>query len=300
MTELGRLFTAMVTPFDERGQVDYSQARRLASALLESGSDGLVVTGTTGESPTLTREEKIRLWAEVKAEVGNKGAVVAGSGNYCTAESIELTKEAEKVGADGILLVVPYYNKPPQEGLYAHFEAIAKETSLPCIIYNVPSRTVTDIKAETVVKLSQIDNIVGIKEASANFDQITKIISSARRGFKVWSGNDGDTLAILAMGGYGVVSVISHLVGLQIREMIQKFLKGDHAEAATIHRHLLPLVNSMFSVTSPIPLKYAMRMVGFDVGPTRLPLLGPDAASGAKILESLKKFRIDLPVPARR
>jgi len=300
MTELGRLFTAMVTPFDERGQVDYSQARRLASALLESGSDGLVVTGTTGESPTLTREEKIRLWAEVKAEVGNKGAVVAGSGNYCTAESIEMTKEAEKVGADGILLVVPYYNKPPQEGLYAHFEAIAKETSLPCIIYNVPSRTVTDIKAETVVKLSQIDNIVGIKEASANFDQITKIISSARRGFKVWSGNDGDTLAILAMGGYGVVSVISHLVGLQIREMIQKFLKGDHAEAATIHRHLLPLVNSMFSVTSPIPLKYAMRMVGFDVGPTRLPLLGPDAASGAKILESLKKFRIDLPVPARR
>ncbi|MEE9247605.1 MAG: 4-hydroxy-tetrahydrodipicolinate synthase [Dehalococcoidia bacterium] len=299
MAEPGRLLTAMVTPFDDGGQVDYAQARRLASALLDSGSDGLVVTGTTGESPTLTSEEKVRLWSEVKDEVKGRGTVIAGSGSYCTAESVELTKEAEKLGVDGALLVVPYYNKPPQEGLYQHFEYIAGNTTLPCIIYNVPSRTVTNIKADTVVRLSQIDNIVGIKEASGDFDQIARIISGAREGFKVWSGNDGDTLPILALGGYGVVSVLSHLVGVQIKEMIQRYVDGDQMEAARIHRHLLPLVNSMFVVANPIPLKYAMRVSGFDVGGTRLPLVEPDEATAATILETLKRHRIDLPVPAR-
>ncbi|MEE9199294.1 MAG: 4-hydroxy-tetrahydrodipicolinate synthase [Dehalococcoidia bacterium] len=300
MTELGRLLTAMVTPFDERGEVDYQQAKRLASALLDSGSDGVVVSGTTGESPTLTTEEKLRLWAEVKAELGDRGTVVAGAGTYSTAESMDMVQEAEKLGVDAIMLVVPYYNKPPQEGLYEHFKVIAGTTSLPCIIYNVPSRTVTDITDETVIKLSQIDNIVGIKEASGNFNQITKIISGAGEGFRVWSGNDGDTLPILALGGYGIISVASHLVGAQIKEMIHKFVEGDHAAAARIHSHLLPLVNTLFKITSPIPLKYAMKMVGFDVGRTRLPLNEPDEGTQAAVLGALKKYRIDLPVPSPR
>ena len=299
MVEIGRLLTAMVTPFDKSGEVDYDAAKRLASALIDSGSDGLVVTGTTGESPTLTSEEKIRLWAEVKAEIGDRGSVIAGSGSYCTAESVELTREAERVGADGALLVVPYYNKPPQEGLYEHFAYIARSTSLPCIIYNVPSRTVTNIQADTVVKLSKIENIVGIKEASADFDQITKIISGTGHDFKVWSGNDGDTLPIMALGGYGVVSVLSHLVGVQIKEMIDSFVGGANEEAAEIHGRLLPLVNSMFVVSNPIPLKYAMRMIGFDVGGTRLPLIGPDEATGAKIMAEVGKHTMDLPIPAK-
>ena len=298
MVEIGRLLTAMVTPFDKSGAVDYGAAKRLASALIDSGSDGLVVTGTTGESPTLTSEEKVRLWAEVKAEVGERGSVIAGSGSYCTAESVELTREAEKVGADGVLLVVPYYNKPPQDGLYEHFAYIAGSTSLPCIIYNVPSRTVTNIQANTVVKLSAIENIVGIKEASADFDQITKIISGAGPGFKVWSGNDGDTLPILALGGYGVVSVLSHLVGVQIKRMIESFVRGENDEAAAIHGRLLPLVNSMFVVANPIPLKYAMGQIGFDVGSTRLPLLGPDETTAAKIMAEVGRHAMDLPIPA--
>lgn len=298
MVEIGRLLTAMVTPFDKSGEVDHDAAKRLASALVDSGSDGLVVTGTTGESPTLTSEEKTRLWAEVKAEVGDRASVIAGSGSYCTAESAELTKEAENLGVDGALLVVPYYNKPPQDGLYEHFAYIAGNTSLPCIIYNVPSRTVTNIQASTVVRLSEIDNIVGIKEASADFDQISKIISGSGPDFKIWSGNDGDTLPILSLGGYGVVSVLSHLVGIQIKQMINSYISGSNAQAAEIHRRLLPLVNSMFVVSNPIPLKYAMGRIGFDVGSTRLPLLGPDADTAQKVMAEVARHKIDLPIPA--
>lgn len=298
MVEIGRLLTAMVTPFDESGEVDYDTARRLASALVDSGSDGLVVTGTTGESPTLTSEEKIKLWAEVEAEVGDRASVIAGSGSYCTAESAELTREAEKLGVDGALLVVPYYNKPPQDGLYEHFAYIAGSTSLPCIIYNVPSRTVTNIQAGTVVRLSEIGNIIGIKEASADFDQISKIISGAGPDFKVWSGNDGDTLPILSLGGYGVVSVLSHLVGNQIKQMIDCYVSGNNDEAAAIHRRLLPLVNSMFVVANPIPLKYAMGRIGFGVGGTRLPLLGPDDATAEKVMAEVARHKMDLPIPA--
>lgn len=298
MMEIGRLLTAMVTPFDESGEVDYITAKRLATALVDSGSDGLVVTGTTGEAPTLKREEKMRLWEEVKAEVGDRASVIAGSGSYCTAESAELTREAEKSGVDGALLVAPYYNKPPQDGLYEHFAYIAGATSLPCIIYNVPSRTVTNIEASTVIKLSSIDNIVGIKEASADFDQISKIISGASPDFKIWSGNDGDTLPILSLGGYGVVSVLSHLVGLQINRMIESYVSGRNEEASDIHRRLLPLVNSMFVVSNPIPLKYAMGGIGFDVGGTRLPLLGPDDATAEKIMAEVARHKMDLPIPA--
>jgi len=296
MKELGRLLTAMVTPFDDRGEVDYGQAKKLALALLNSGSDGLVVVGTTGESPTLVREEELRLFTEVKSAVGERGAVVAGTGSNSTAEAMEATKEAERTGVDACLLVVPYYNKPTQEGLYQHFATIAGSTSLPCILYNVPSRTVTSLSAETVIKLSHIDNIIGVKEASGNLDQVSRIISGAREGFLVWSGNDGDTLPILTLGGYGVISVASHLVGNQIREMIDSFVRGEVGEAASIHRRLLPLVNTLFIVSNPIPVKYALNHLGFRVGKPRLPLTQPDDKSAALIKETLKNYKIDLPV----
>jgi len=299
MKKFGRLLTAMVTPFDAKGKVDYAQAKKLAKALLDSGSDGLVVSGTTGECPTLTSEEKLRLFTEIKSAVGNRGTIIAGTGNYSTAESIELTKEAEKTGVDGCLLVVPYYNRPTQDGLYEHFKAIAEVTSLPCIMYNVPSRTVTSLAAETCIKLSQIDNIVGVKEASANLEQIAKIIQGAKKGFLVYSGNDGDTFPILCLGGYGVISVISHLVGLQFKQMIDDYIQGKIDKAAATHRNLLPFVNAMFVVANPIPVKYALNHVGFSVGKPRLPLTEPDEKSKAVIEQTLKNYRIDLPVAAK-
>jgi len=299
MAELGRLLTAMVTPFDPEGNVDYDQAKRLAIALSDSGSDGLVVSGTTGESPTLSREEKLKLFAEVKEAVGGRGTVIAGTGNYCTKDSIELTRAAESVGVDAILLVVPCYNKPTQEGLFQHFKAIVTATSLPCILYNVPSRTVVNLAPETVIKLSDIDNIVGIKEASANLEQVAKIIDGTNKDFLVYSGNDSDTLPILALGGCGVISVISHLVGLQVKEMMEKFLSGKADEAATIHRRLLPLVDAMFVVSSPSPTKYALNRLGFRVGKPRLPLVETDEKSSVFIDATLANYKIDLPIEAR-
>jgi len=295
MKTIERLITAMVTPFTEAGEVDYKQAKKLALALLNSGSEGVLVVGTTGESPTLTHEEELRLFSEVKSAVG-KGTVIAGTGSNSTAEAMEATKGAEKIGVDACLLVVPYYNKPTQDGLYQHFKAIAQSTSLPCILYNVPSRTVTSLSADTVIKLSQIDNIIGIKEASGNLDAVAKIISQTKKDFLVWSGNDGDTLPILALGGYGVISVASHLVGNQIREMIYSFINGKTGEAADIHRRLMPLVNAMFIVSNPIPVKYALNHVGFNVGKPRLPLTEPDEKSAAIIRDTLKNYKIDLKV----
>ena len=297
MKKLGRLLTAMVTPFNEKGEVDYEQAKKLALALLNSGSDGVVVVGTTGESPTLIRQEELRLFSEVKSAVGERGAVIAGTGSNSTAEAIEATKEAERIGVDACLLVVPYYNKPTQEGLYQHFKAIAQGTNLPCILYNVPSRTVTNLSAETVIKLSQIDNIIGVKEASGNLGQISRIISNTREDFLIWSGNDSDTLPILALGGYGVISVASHLVGNQIREMIDSFTSGKTDRAAEIHRHLLPLVDALFIVSNPIPVKYAVNYAGFNVGKPRLPLTGPDEKTAAFIKATLKDYKIDLSLP---
>jgi 4-hydroxy-tetrahydrodipicolinate synthase len=294
---LGRLLTAMVTPFDSQGKVDYQQAKRLALSLLDSGSDGVVVSGTTGESPTLSKEEKLRLFAEIKSAVADRGAVVAGTGNYDTKESQELTKEAEKTGVDACLLVVPYYNRPTQQGLWEHFKAIAKSTALPCILYNVPSRTVTNLAADTVIRLSQIDNIVGVKEASGNLGQVAEIIQGTRGDFLVYSGNDSDTYPILALGGYGVISVASHLVGIQIKDMMGKFISGEAREAAEIHRYLLPLVNALFVVSNPMPVKWALNYVGFPVGKPRLPLIEPDEKSANLIQATLKNYKIDLPIP---
>ena len=296
MKKLGRLLTAMVTPFDEAGKVDYEQAKKLALALLNSGSEGVVVVGTTGESPTLIREEELRLFTEIKSAVGERGAVIAGTGSNSTAEALATTKEAERIGVDACLLVVPYYNKPTQDGLYQHFKIVAESTSLPCILYNVPSRTVANLSADTVIKLSYIDNIIGIKEASGNLEQISRIISNTRDDFLVWSGNDSDTLPILALGGYGVVSVASNLVGNQIRGMIDSFTNGQIAEAASMHRRLLPLINALFIVGNPMPVKYALNYIGFNVGKPRLPLTEPDEKTAAFIRDTLKNYHIDLPV----
>ena len=294
MRDPGRLLTAMVTPFDERGEVDYERAKRLAVALLDSGSDGVVVVGTTGESPTLVREEEIRLFAEVKAAVGDRGTVIAGTGSNSTAEAVAATKEAEQTGVDACLIVVPYYNKPTPEGMYQHFKTVAESTSLPCILYNVPARTVVSLSAQTVVRLSEIDNIVGVKEASGNLDQVAQIIEQTGDGFVTYSGNDSDTLPILSIGGYGVISVASHLVGRQMQEMIRDAVEGRMDNAARIHRSLLPLFNAMGIVPNPMPIKYALNYLGFGVGGLRLPLVWPDSESAATIERVLSSTRIDL------
>jgi 4-hydroxy-tetrahydrodipicolinate synthase len=297
MRELGRLITAMVTPFGKNGEVDYDQAKKLALALVKSGSEGLVLAGTTGESPTLLhKEEELKLFAEVKKAVGKKCSIIANTGSNSTAEAIESTQDAEKIGVDACLLVVPYYNKPSQEGLYQHFKAIAESTKLPCILYNVPSRTITSLSAETTIRLSKIPNIIGTKEACGNMDQISKIIKEAKPDFKVWSGNDGDTLPMLALGSYGVISVTSHLAGKQMSDMIYSFVKGDTKKAAELHMQLLPLFTSLFLVSNPQPVKYALNKIGFNVGKPRLPLIEPDAATCKLIDEALKQSKIDLPV----
>ena len=296
-SKLGRLLTAMVTPFNSHGEVDYQQAKKLALALLDSGSDGVVVSGTTGESPTLSREEKLRLFAETKSAVADRGVVIAGTGNNDTKESQQVTREAEKIGVDACLLVVPYYNRPTQQGLWEHFRNIAQSTTLPCIIYNVPSRTVTNLTADTLIKLGQIDNIVGVKEASGDLGQISAIIQGTREDFLVYSGNDSDTFPMLALGGYGVVSVASHLVGIQIKDMMERFLNSEVREAAKIHRHLLPLIDALFIVSNPVPLKWTLNYLGFPVGKPRLPLVEPDERTANLIQTTLKSYKIDLPIP---
>lgn len=293
----GRVLTAMVTPFDSDGNVNYEQAAKLAQALIDSGTEGLVVTGTTGEGPTLTAEEKLRLY-ETTLEVANRNGahIIAGTTTYNTAESIELSQEAEKLGAHGILMTVPYYNKPPQDSLYRHFVAIAESVGIPGILYNVPARTSLNMTAATTARLSHVDNIAGVKEASADLGQIAQIIETANDGFTVWSGNDADTLPVLAVGGYGVVSVAAHVVGRQISRKIYAFLDGAREESATIHRGFLPLIDALFVVANPIPVKHMLNTVGMDVGSPRLPLTEADDATRAHIEDVLSQYDVDLPV----
>jgi len=295
--EIGRLLTAMITPFDGEGKVDYDQAQRLARALLDSGSDGLVVAGTTGEAPTLSHDEKLKLFAVVREAVDGRGAVLAGTGTNSTAASIELSREAERADVDGLLLTVPYYNKPTQEGLYRHFEAVAGSTGLPCVPYNIPSRTGVNMAAETTVRLSRIPNIAGVKEASGDLVQIARIIEDARDGFRVWSGDDAMTLPLLAVGGYGVIAVVSHLAGVQMHQMIDDYLAGRSAEAAGIHRRLLPLMQTLMTTASnPSPVKYALNHIGFRVGAPRLPLVEPEGAAAERIAAEVQRQQIDLAV----
>ena len=231
--------------------------------------------------------------------MGTRGSVIAGTGTYNTAESIDLSQEAERLGVDGLLLIVPYYNRPPQEGLYQHFKAIAASAHLPCILYNVPSRTSTNMTAETALRLSQVDNIVGVKEASGDLAQVGAIIADAPPDFLVWSGNDSDTFPIMSLGGYGVVSVASHLVGRQIRLMMGLLLEGNIEGAAKEHHRLMPLFRGLFWVSNPIPVKYAVNRVGFPVGKSRLPLVDLDDATAARLDDLLEGYTVDLPVQTR-
>ncbi len=296
--EFGRLVTAMITPMTTEGEVDLAQTSELAKALVASGTETIVSTGTTGEVPTLSDDEQYDVWRTVKAAVGPDVAVIAGATDNNTAASIERARAAADLGLDGLLCTVPAYNKPTQPGLIAHFTAIAEASSLPCMLYNVPSRTALNMTAETTLELAQLPNVIGIKEASGSIEQIAHIIEHAPGGFRVWSGNDGDTLPILAVGGYGVVSVASHLAGRQIAEMIAAAVAGDLATAGAIHRRLLPLVDVIFYESSPGPLKWAINHLGFEVGPPRLPLVEASEAAQALIRGELAKHQIDLPVPA--
>jgi 4-hydroxy-tetrahydrodipicolinate synthase len=269
----GRVVTAMVTPFDETGKVNYAIAEKLADYLVEHGSDALVICGTTGESPTLSWDEEYQLFQVVKNAVGNRAKILAGTGSNSTTEAIAATTEAAKLGLDGSLQVVPYYNKPPQKGLYAHFKAIAQACpDLPVMLYNIPGRTGQNLLPETVAKLAKIDNIVAIKEASGSIDQSCQIRCLTDSNFAIYAGDDLLTLPMLTIGGAGIVSVASHLVGEQIQQIVQSFLSGEVAEAIDIHLKLFPLFKVLFCTTNPIPIKAALNLQGWQVGGLRLPL----------------------------
>jgi 4-hydroxy-tetrahydrodipicolinate synthase len=269
----GQVLTAMVTPFDQHGEIDFHAAKTLVNYLIDNGTDGLVVAGTTGESPTLTTEEKISLFKFVVEVAAGRVPVIAGTGSNNTRASISLTKQAEEAGVDGIMLVGPYYNKPSQEGLFQHFKAIAEATSLPVMLYNIPGRSAVNISVETIVRLSEISNIVAVKEASGNLDAMAEIIDRTPDTFTLYSGDDALTLPVLAIGGAGVVSVASHIIGNQMQEMVTLFKNGHVQEAAVIHRSLLPIMKALFTAPNPTPVKTALNMQGVQVGEVRLPLV---------------------------
>ncbi|MEN3202450.1 MAG: 4-hydroxy-tetrahydrodipicolinate synthase [Atribacterota bacterium] len=291
----GRVVTAVVTPFDERGEINESVFRRLLRFLVENGSDGVVVAGTTGEAPTLSEEEKLRLFDVALEEIGDVAKVIAGTCTYNTKESVRLSKEAEKLGVHGILAVAPYYNRPPQHGLYQHFRAIAEAVSLPIMLYNIPSRTGVNIDPETVARLAECKNIVALKEASGNPDQLSRLALLLPRGFAVYSGDDNMTLVVLALGGVGVVSVASHLVGRDIKRMILAFERGEVEEARSIHLRLYPLFRALFLSTNPIPIKRALQLVGFEVGEARPPLCSLEQEKEEKLIEVMRQLGL---VPA--
>lgn len=273
MVNFGRVLTAMITPFKEDGSVNYEVAEQLAAHLVDNGSDALVVCGTTGESPTLTWDEEYQLFQVVQKAVAGKAKVLAGTGSNSTEEAIAATQKAAKLGLDGSLQVVPYYNKPPQSGLYQHFSSVAKSCpDLPLMLYNVPSRTGQNLLPETVAHLAEIPNIVAIKEASGNFDQASQLRSLTPPEFALYSGDDSFTLALLALGGAGVVSVASHIVGKELQQMIQAFDAGKTVVATEIHLRLFPLFKVLFCTANPIPLKAALKLQGWEVGSPRLPL----------------------------
>lgn len=291
MSIFGRVLTAMITPFNEDGSMNYVVAEKLAAHLVDQGTDTLVVCGTTGESPTLSWDEEYELFQVVKKAVSGKAKVIAGTGSNSTDEAIDATQKAAKLGLDGSLQVVPYYNKPPQEGLYRHFRAIAEATpDFPIMLYNIPGRTGQNMTPDTVVRLAEVPNIVAIKEASGNLDQVGFIRHSTSPDFKIYSGDDSLTLPMLAVGATGVVSVASHLVGNDIQSMVQSFEKGDVQAAEQTHRKLLPLFKALFVTANPIPVKLALVLQGWQVGQTRLPLydhLGPVEATLRPVMEEL-------------
>ncbi len=296
MVDFGRVLTAMITPFKEDGSVNYDIAAKLAAYLANNGTDTLVVCGTTGESPTLTWEEEYQLFIVVLEAVKGKASVVAGCGSNSTKEAIAATEKAAKIGIHGTLQVVPYYNKPPQAGLYQHFQAIAQACpDLPLLLYNVPGRTGQNLQPETVARLAEVKNIVGIKESTGNIDQVSEIRRLTPKEFWIYSGDDYMTLPLLAIGANGVVSVASHLVGLQLQQMIQAFDSGQVQVATQIHLQLFPLFKALFATTSPIPIKNALKLQGWEVGSTRLPLCEESSFVNPKLEIVLKELNLIKP-----
>jgi 4-hydroxy-tetrahydrodipicolinate synthase len=282
----------MVTPFSADGSVDLELTARLADHLVSQGSDGLVVCGTTGESPTLSWDEQHDLFAAVKGAVGDRAKVLAGSGSNCTAEAVEATRQAAALGADGALVVVPYYNKPPQDGLEAHFRAVAAAAPLlPLMLYNIPGRTGTSLEPATVARLLDCPNVVSFKAASGTTEEVSALRVLCGDRLAIYSGDDALTLPMLAVGAVGVVSVASHLAGPEIRAMIRAFLAGDLAEALALHEQLLPLCKALFCTTNPIPVKAALELCGWPVGAPRLPLLSATADVRQRLSETLAALR---------
>ena len=294
MSDLARFMTAMVTPYDASNEVDYKKARVLANHLVRNGNDGLVLAGTTGEAPLLSDEEKERLWTEVKDEVGPERTIVAGSGTVDTHHSIDLAKRAERARADALLVVTPYYLKPSQEGIYQHVRAIAESTSLPIIVYNIPGRTGVNISIETMLRVADLPNVVGDKEANGDMEYSAKLIEQAP-GFRIWSGNDSDNFLLWCLGAYGAVSVTGHITGPLQRKMMAHVDAGEIAEAAAIHRSLVPVTNACFMNGNPSTIRYALRKLGFEIGVPRLPVVEPDETMGALVMEELAKHALTPP-----
>ena len=285
----GSLITAMVTPFREEGHaLDVDGAQRLASHLLDTGSDAIVVAGSTGESPTLSYKEKAELFRAVGEVTKGRGQLICGTGTYSTAETLELTQAAEDAGADGLLVVTPYYNKPPQRGLIAHFERVAEATELPIIVYNIPGRTATRIEHETLLQLAERPNIVAVKDSTGDFQGVSRLMAEAPPDFEVYSGDDWATFGYVCLGAVGLVSVASHLVGPQIRQMIELIQTGDVPAARKIHEDLSPLFNALFITSNPIPLKAALEMIGLPAGVPRLPLVPATAEERTRVRKALE------------
>jgi 4-hydroxy-tetrahydrodipicolinate synthase len=283
----GAVVTAMVTPFREDHTLDLDRAQELAVHLLEHGSDALVVAGSTGEAPTLTHREKVELFRVVIDAARGKGKVVCGTGTYSTAETVELSREAEDAGADGLLLVTPYYNKPPQRGLLEHFTLVAGAVSVPIVAYNIPGRTGTRIEHETLLAMSQVSNIVGVKDSTGDFQAISRLIGEAPADFEVYSGDDWATFGYVCLGAVGVISVAGHLVGDRMKRIVELVAAGDVPGARAIHEELTPLFNALFITSNPIPVKTALELVGRPVGPPRLPLVPATAEERARIEKAL-------------
>ncbi len=290
--DFGRLLTAMVTPFLDNGEVDYAEVKRLAVHLIENGNDSILVCGTTAETPTLTHEEKVNIVKTVKEAVGERAKIVVGTGTNCTRTTIEATKEMEALGADGILVVEPYYNKPSQEGMYQHFKAVAEATSLPIILYNIPGRCGVNMTPELIARLAQIPNIVAVKEAGGSVEQVSKIRTLVPDDFVIYSGDDSLTLPMMSVGAYGVISVAAHVAGKEIRAMIDAYVAGNVVEAAQWHKKLYPIFKSLFITANPVPVKYALSQVGFGNGKVRLPLVEANDSEKAIVFQTMKDLHL--------
>ncbi|ENQ3078543.1 4-hydroxy-tetrahydrodipicolinate synthase [Bacillus cereus] len=290
MRDFGTIATAMVTPFDKNGNIDFAKTTKLVNYLIDNGTTSIVVGGTTGESPTLTSEEKVALYRHVVSVVDKRVPVIAGTGSNNTHASVELTKKAEEEGVDAIMLVAPYYNKPSQEGMYQHFKTIAESTKLPIMLYNVPGRSIVQISVDTVVRLSQIPNIVAIKDAGGDVLTMTEIIEKTDADFAVYSGDDGLTLPAMAIGAKGIVSVASHIIGNEMQDMIAAFQTGDMKTAQKLHQLLVRVTNALFMAPSPTPVKTALQIVGLDVGSVRLPLLPLTEEERTQLLEVIQSI----------